>query len=206
MAHFISDNSERTEFPVIQTDSHTIHRTEFPVVQTEFHTTNTIPVVQTDFHTTHHTIHRQFVEMKYGPVYIFGVAAGNSSAGLPWDVIQIYGGVDRSIYNEPSIRCCLAYKESGNVKVIKTRPFKVRGFFRASSIRSIHVTCFNKRHQQNIIPVGAALGFDKCNCSENEVRYVSPYFPLRETVEKVVIGTKTAYGNVSAEQIIGMFI
>ena len=191
MAHCISDSTESTAFPVVQTD---------------FHTTNTVAVVQTDFHTTHHTIHRQFVEMKYGPVYIFGVAAGNSSAGLSWDLVQIYGGVDRSLYNETGFRCCLAYKESGNVKFIKTRPAKVRGLFKPSWILSIHVTCFNKRHQQNIIPIGAALGFDKYNCSENEVRYVSPYFPLRETVEKVVIGTTTAYGNASAEQIIGMFI
>ena len=31
---------------------------------------------------------------------------------------------------------------------------------------------------------------------------MSPYFPLREATEKVAIGTKTSYGNISAELII----
>ena len=38
-------------------------------------------------------------------------------------------------------------------------------------------------------------------CLENHVTYVQPYFPASEP-EKIVIGSKFAYGNVSAELII----
>ena len=38
-------------------------------------------------------------------------------------------------------------------------------------------------------------------CTENHVTYVEPYFPVKEP-EKIVIGSKLAYGNISAEYII----
>ena len=39
------------------------------------------------------------------------------------------------------------------------------------------------------------------SCSENHVTYVEPYFPLKEP-NKVVVSSKFAFGNVSAELII----
>ena len=149
-----------------------------------------------------HTVHRRFVEMKYGPVYIFGAAAGNSSRYATWDIIKIYGGVDKSWYNKSHFRCCLAYSDQGSLTFKKVFPSKTRGFIVSSAIWSVHVTCFNTRHEEKLVPIGAALTVNGYNCSRNHVRYVSPYFPLREATEKVAIGTKTSYGNISAELII----
>ena len=149
-----------------------------------------------------HTVHRRFVEMKYGPVYIFGAVAGNSSRYATWDIIKIYGGVDNSWYNKSHFRCCLAYSDQGNLTFKKVFPSKTRGFIVSSAIWSVQVTCFNTRHEEKLVPIGAALTVNGYNCSRNHVRYVSPYFPLREATEKVAIGTKTSYGNISAELII----
>lgn len=140
--------------------------------------------------------------MKYGPVYIFGAAAGNSSPYASWDLMKIYGGLDRGWYNKSKFRCCLAYKDDGKVNLVKVFPARARGFMVSSAIWSLHVTCFNVKHDEKMVPLGAALTIDGYNCSRDHVRYVSPYFPQRETSEKVAIGTKTAYGNISAELII----
>ena len=152
-----------------------------------------------------HTVHRRFVEMKYGPMYIFGAAAGNSSRYATWDIIKIYGGVDKSWHYKSHFhfRCCLAYNDHGSLTFKKVFPSKTRGFIVSSAIWSVHVTCFNTRHEEKMVPIGAALTVTGYNCSRDHVRYVSPYFPLREATEKkVAIGTKTSYGNISAELII----
>ena len=63
--------------------------------------------------------------------------------------------------------------------------------------KSSHLAIFS-----GLIPVGLALTlFSNITCSENHVTFVQPYFPFKEP-EKIVIGSKFAYGNVSAELII----
>ena len=148
------------------------------------------------------TVHKTFVKMKYGPVYLFGVVAGNSTTNASWDLVKIYGGIDKSHYYKSNLRCCLAYKDAEYASFVKVNPDYVRRFQVPSAIWSIHVTCPNVRHAQNAVPVGVALTVDNYNCSKSDVRYVIPYFPLREAQQKVAIATKIAYGNISAEMII----
>ena len=141
--------------------------------------------------------------MNYGPVYIFGAVAGNSSRNVSWDLVKIYGGFDRDWYKTAhgKFRCCLAYNDNGNITYERVYPTRTRTFMISSAIWSVHVTCINTRHER-MVPDGAALTLSTYNCSRNHVRYMAPYFPLREATEKVAIGTKTAYGNISAELII----
>ena len=65
--------------------------------------------------------------------------------------------------------------------------------------------CTNPSHLSlvsGLIPVGLALTlFSNITCSVNHVTFVQPYFPFKEP-EKIVIGSKFAYGNISAELII----
>ena len=65
--------------------------------------------------------------------------------------------------------------------------------------------CTNSSHLaliSGLIPIGLALTlFSNITCSENHVTFVQPYFPFKEPA-KIVIGSKFAYGNVSAELII----
>ena len=52
------------------------------------------------------------------------------------------------------------------------------------------------------LPVGLAVTLlSNGKCTEDHVTYVQPYFPVKEP-EKIVIGSKLAYGNISAELII----
>ena len=52
------------------------------------------------------------------------------------------------------------------------------------------------------IPVGLSIILpSNVTCTENHVTYIEPYFPVNEP-EKIVIGSKLAYGNISAEFII----
>ena len=53
-----------------------------------------------------------------------------------------------------------------------------------------------------LIPVGLVITFlSNTTCTTDHVTYVPPYFPVKEP-EKIVIGSKAAYGNISAEMII----
>ena len=151
---------------------------------------------------TRSNIRREFIQMKFGPVFIFGVAAGNTSETAFWDIFKLYGGIDRSLYRKSHFYCCLAYQEGPSVYHKKLFPYKIRSFDVSSSIWSIHVTCSNIRHTERVVPVGVAISVDRYSCNESDVTYVSPYYPLRESQTKLAIGTKTAYGNISAELII----
>ena len=148
------------------------------------------------------TIHRQFVQMKYGSIYLFGVAAGNTSQNAIWDTVKIYGGLDKQRAGRVHFSCCLAYKDGNFLVYEQERPVRIRAFQVASPIWSIHLTCINLRHVNRTVPVGAAITIKPYTCNDSDVTYVQPYFPLRQTGTKIAIGTKTAYGNVSAESII----
>ena len=148
------------------------------------------------------TVHRHFVKMKFGHLYIFGAAAGNSSELASWDIVKIYGGIDIELSKGARLRCCLAYQEGRRIVYEETRPVRIRAFLVSSTIWSIHLTCMNLRHEKRVVPIGAAITVNAYTCNGSAVNYVQPYFPLRETTTKLAIGTKTAYGNVSAEMII----
>ena len=40
---------------------------------------------------------REFIKMKFGPIFIFGVAAGNTSENNIWDLFKVYGNLDRKV-------------------------------------------------------------------------------------------------------------
>ena len=53
-----------------------------------------------------------------------------------------------------------------------------------------------------LIPIGLSLTIlSNVTCRENHATYVSPYFPFKEP-DKIVLGSKFAFGNLSAQLII----
>ena len=100
------------------------------------------------------------------------------------------------VFKDTILSCCLIYKENGNT-IIYTRPMvKV-----SSDMWNFYLACPITRFISNIIPEGVAITTDLFSCSEKQVIYVLPYLPAKEP-NKMAIGTKTAFGDVSAEQII----
>ena len=139
--------------------------------------------------------------MKYGPLFIYGVAAGNSSEKKNWDVLKIYGALYKPLYGESKLTCCLKFTD-GNRVVYKTVTSSQKYFHgMMPTVTRFHLTCPNVMHHKGRVPNGVAVTIDNKTCSESDVTFVEPYFPLTEP-NKIALSTKTAYGTIDAETII----
>ena len=145
---------------------------------------------------------REFTRMKYGPMFIFGVAAGNTTEETSWDIFKIYGNYQRNVYHESNLTCCFKYTRGDSALYASSIPLKKRLFSVAASLWTYYLACPNELRSEGLIPVGAAVALGTNTCNETSVTYVEPYFPLKEATKKIAIGTKTAFANMSAELII----
>ena len=142
--------------------------------------------------------------MKFGPVNILGVVGGNSSAEVIWDVYKVYAHINITHYNEKVTvySCCMKYRKNG-VEIVKTPALSSFIYSKHRTIIGLyHFVCPNIRHHLGHAPIGVAITFSGLSCSENEVVFIEPYHTLREPGNKLVIGTKLAFANLSAEMVI----
>ena len=144
----------------------------------------------------------RYTKMKSGPIYILGVAGGNTSDNSSWDIFKLYASVRLSLYNKHggNFSCCFKYKVSERVEQIRQQTTFIRIPYSKDTILAVHFTCYNPK--MGIIPNGVALAVDEWPCDERHVTYVRPFLPLKEPGLTLAVSTKAAYGKVSAEQII----
>ena len=144
-----------------------------------------------------------YTKMNYGPVFILGAAAGNSSWQGDWDIVKIYGIVNMKDFRHVKFRCCLKYRSrSDKNATFKVDPMNVVKFWKTAILRAHHFTCPNIKHKDGTLPVGVGLTKDKLSCEDSNVNYIKPFTPLKEPDITLAIGTKLAFGNISAEMII----
>ena len=143
-----------------------------------------------------------YTKMKFGSLYILGAAGGNTSDGVGWDIFKVYGTFNWSLYKREDISCCFKYSPVSKSNFVRSLPINVYLHNYRHPLRGFHLTCPNKRHTSGTVPIGIGLTIPALSCSDRYVTYVKPYFPLKETGNKLAIGTKMAFGNVSAEWII----
>ena len=139
--------------------------------------------------------------MKFGPLYIFGVVGGSSTGEKIWDHFRVYGLLDRYEFGDADLSCCLMYKQNGTINITGVTPLVKRMFLISAEMWNFYVACPNTKSIFGIIPQGVAVTAFRFSCSENHVTYVMPYYPAKKS-NKMAIGTKTAFGDVNAEQII----
>ena len=139
--------------------------------------------------------------MKFGPVLIFGVAAGNTSEQTSWDVFKIYGSFNRDIYGKYNLTCCFKYSSHAGHSFQSSTPLIQRNYHIIAKLWSYYLACPNQLRPYGMIPTGAAITVGNYSCEESDVTYVEPYFPFKEP-NKIAIGTKAAFANISAELII----
>ena len=85
--------------------------------------------------------------MKYEPIFILGVAGGNSSANSTWDHFRIYGVFDKTVYNKEIIRCCLMYRENGKIVTLQSETISDKRFWASgAAMWGFHVGCPNVKH------------------------------------------------------------
>lgn len=141
--------------------------------------------------------------MYFGPVYILGAAMANSTETEIWDVVNVYAMIDMRAYADANLSCCLMYKTSEmKTDILKESPINIHVFKIDSDIRGHQFACPNVKHESGALPIGVGLALHKINCSQDQVAFVQPYKPLREINTKLAIGTKLAFGTISAEMII----
>ena len=142
--------------------------------------------------------------MKFGPVNILGVVGGNSSAEVIWDIYKVYAHINITRYNENDTiySCCMKYWRNG-VEIVKTRALSsfIYSKYRMK-IGLYYFVCPNTRHYLGHTPAGVAITVAGMPCTENEVVFIEPYHTLREPGRKLVIGTKLAFADLSAEMVI----
>ena len=144
---------------------------------------------------------REFIQMKFGPIFIFGVAAGNTSDNNTWDMFKVYGSLDSKAYGEANLTCCFKFINGSDTLLRSVVPLVRRFFSVGAAMWSYYLACPNIKNPGLTIPIGVSVTLFNNTCSEDQVSYVRPYFPLKEP-NKIAIGTKTAFGNISAELII----
>ena len=159
----------------------------------------------------------RFTKMRYGPVYVLNVAAGNSSDTLAWDMFKIYASIDTHEYRRfaslklmdfiEDIKCCLMYDFHDVVRYVEQNPLYVQtppipSHYTISRMRAIHLTCPNTLHSNGTVPKGISLSVPGIPCDHKNMTYIQPFYPTKVKDTKLVIGTKMAFGNVSAELII----
>ena len=143
--------------------------------------------------------YRYFTQMKYGHVYIFGVAMANSSTKAKWDLIKLYASIDKHLL-KTSVSCCLKYVNRSQSEIYRQTPEIVHFSKTGSRLVAYHLTCINVK--PCIVPDGIGITIDNNTCANTQVRYRKPFLPYREKETKLAICTKMCYGNRSAELII----
>ena len=86
--------------------------------------------------------------MKYGPVFILGAVGGNSSDSATWDHFRVYGLLDKAVYKEEKIRCCIMYREKDNIVTLQTEAISERRFTVPADLWRFHVGCPNVKHTE----------------------------------------------------------
>ena len=139
--------------------------------------------------------------MKFGAVYVLGVAVGNSSKTARWDTLKVYASVYKDTPTT-GLCCCVKYREvnGSGYGYIKQPILTAAKPNPPSELTSFHYTCSNPR--PGIIPDGIAVTVGHYTCGEEHVVYRKPYLPLRESKTKFALCSKMAYGNRSAEMIL----
>ena len=147
-----------------------------------------------------------YTKMKFGHVYILGAAGGNTSRNTSWDIYKVYALVSPGIFRGGNLSCCFKYEVESETEILK-HPIMVTHIpylesypYSSSLLTACHHTCKNPK--QGTVPVGLALTAGKLPCDEQHVTYVRPFLPVREDGVTLALGTKAAYGSVSAEQLI----
>ena len=144
---------------------------------------------------------RKFVKMGFGTIYIFGVVSGNTSEEKVWDIFKVYGSLEDKKYRKSNMSCCFLYRIQ-NQTYVKRVDHIVKQFFQvAAPISTFYMACPNVLHSYKIVPIGVAITVENGSCSGDNVTYVQPYFPLKHP-NKIAIGTKTSFANISAELIV----
>ena len=140
--------------------------------------------------------------MKYGPVYVLGVAAGNTTDVASWDIIKVYASLNRTMYTNSSVRCCLKY--SNENAIVEEIPIHSESEHNEllTVFTAQHFTCLNRKHTDGVIPVGVGIATDAIPCDDDHVTFVKPFLPLAESGTTLALCTKIAFGSISAEQII----
>ena len=132
------------------------------------------------------------------------MAGGNSSTEEMWNIYKVYAHIKTDIYNEKDTvySCCMKYRNNG-IEIVKTRVLSTFMYIKSRlNLGLYHFICPNIRHHLGYTPAGVAITVDRHSCSENEVVFIKPYHTLREPGNKLVIGTKLAYADLSAEMVI----
>ena len=146
---------------------------------------------------------RNFTEMPFGQVYVFGAALGNSSSDKTRDLIKVYAMMNAHIYRTSEVvKYCLVYKYHNSTRVFERSPRSIQNYYVVADIMSFHVTCSNIRYSLNKRPYTVGLTVDRIPCEKENFLYVKPILPLKEPGVKLALGTKLAYLNISAEMII----
>ena len=124
----------------------------FITVAKDFITTSVDHRPHTESPTTEARVYTvlSYTRMKFGPVYIFGVVGGNSSANSTWDQYRIYGLLDSTLYRHENLSCCLLYREHGEMVTVHTHIISETRRRTVAPMWAFHVGCSNGKHSQGI--------------------------------------------------------
>ena len=140
---------------------------------------NDLPTSETGVRSTRRQIRtRNFTQMSFGPVYIFGAALGNSSNDKTLDLIKIYAMLNAHAYNRAVIKCCLMYKHNNKIQVFERSPSFTEKHYAKVDIMSFHVTCSNARHPYKR-PYAVGLTVNEIPCRTDMSSYVKPALALK---------------------------
>ena len=141
-----------------------------------------------------------YSKMNVDYLYILGVAGGNTSDNVSWDIFKIYASVSRQFVRQKRASCCFKFNSENKKYFLEIPAISIQQLWARTVFTAVHYTCENPR--KGLIPSGVGITVGNVNCKEVHVDYVRPFLPLREPGTTLAISTKAAYGNVSAEQII----
>ena len=146
---------------------------------------------------------RNATKMRFGPVYVLGVVAGNTTSRMAWDVVKVYGSFETSVNKLfLNVTCCLMYENQGNLEVIQQNVSQLRLHPSKTAVMSFHIVCPNVHYSVGGVPLAVVLSWKGLRCDNTEDRYIKVEFPCKEPGFKVAIGTQISYKNISAELII----
>ena len=155
--------------------------------------------------------------MRFGPVYVLGAVGRNTTNHAVWDVVNLYGSVEKSFMKTFSntVMCCMVYKNQQGQKstdVVQRDVFKSKVYNfthpteeerTAETVNWFHVACPNAQHLNGGLPFAAGLSSKDTGCDkENNENYIKIEYPFQEPGFKIAIGTQIAYQNINAELII----
>ena len=124
---------------------------------------------------------RKATQMKFGPVYLFGAAAGNTSDRMTWDVIKVYASIDRQFYKDITLTCCLMYKFQNETDIVQRPVLESWKHWAGATLMTFHFTCPNVHHRYETIPSKVGLSLVGSTCGEARVAYIDTFVPYKET-------------------------